>query len=559
MAIQTPTKPQTEEPVWWSKFSPTERSELINNLPSEEVFNLSVEKYFKKYNLVPPDGSIPFELRNSVRDWCQRIVLLEHPQYIPQQPEETPSQNLFPPLHHGLGQHGPGGGHGGFHIETPTEEMGKDTEFQRIHQELKQQRSGQWEKTKGKTIADWERNNKESINSEAGQAFLSQIPENPDSIIVRQSAELTFREKFPEQARRYDAIEKTKIFQDPSQDPVYRQIQKGIDDAVKYDKQNAAFSAKLRGKKQFAFDETAVRQQYEKKYFSYLAQYSPEKTQAYAARPNANPRLREIVDQQNKKGPVTINKVVSPQPQIPQIETVAPVQIHTPQIQPQIFNEPPRRQGGGGSIGRIPSRENPFGNITNRFLGKGFNKFGGNILKTGIKQAAQAGAKALVANPYFWVAVGIIAGVILLIIIAFAIIMLIASLVNGGNNNAIQNFTFSVNGPTDAGNNNVAYTINASYKGGDNILITDAIPTNTTLVPASTTGIYTNAANTITWDVQGNKPTVVSRFGNTYTFTITLHKTATVQNSQIVNQIYAIDQQTHRVVNGIGPTITPSP
>lgn len=577
MSTDTLTK-TVSEPTWWKNLPDSARNELLNNLPSsndpssQRIFEQLVRKHLSEYTeyKIPPEQAMPSELIKSIEDWCTFVSVNQLPEHVPQPGEPIEMRGKPPSLiPHGLGTHR---AHE-FRIQTPTEEMEKDLEFQRIHNDLKEQRREQWEKIKGKTITDWEKRNGKSIASEEGQTFLSQLPENPDSIIVKQSAEYTFREKFPQKARDYDAIEKTKIFEDPSQDPVYRQVQTGIEDAVTYEKQNAGF----RGK---AFDETAAREKYEKRYFKYLYQRFPEKARAYAERTNANPRLKTVIDQleqegitkQTQKRTQIVENVKGPMAQKPHVGPVTPrpeeqtaqafipsiMPSYTPAPEPQEFRQPSRPHPS-----RPPQRSttrgiNPFNSLINRGLGRLFGKqLGRNLLKTAVKQ----GAKALLTNPYVLAAIGIIIGIILIIVVVFLLVMMIVSFITGQSSHPtapIANFTLSVNGPIDNGNNNVSYAINASYQGSDNILIVDTIPANTTFVPKATTGNFTTNTvpnNIITWDLQNNQSAGTT--SGTYIFTITLNKTTIIPNDQINNQIYALDVQTHQITTGIGPTVTP--
>jgi uncharacterized repeat protein (TIGR01451 family) len=159
----------------------------------------------------------------------------------------------------------------------------------------------------------------------------------------------------------------------------------------------------------------------------------------------------------------------------------------------QTRNDQNRRGGGPPSIGKAGK------NLASKFTKR--------LTRSVLKRTGTTAARALMAEPWFWVALAII---LLLLIIAYVLIIKRAAIQFdtaqenqassnvGVSPNSIPGLTkFTKTGPEHVDNGQIiTYTISAEYSGSASVKVQDAIPTNTEFVDCN--GCQ-KTGNTVSW------------------------------------------------------------
>ncbi len=109
-------------------------------------------------------------------------------------------------------------------IGAPSAGLDKDPRFQAIRAEL---------------VNAWEKTNDKPILSSQGQDYLfgdaSSYQRGQEPVSIQKRVEAVFRERFPENFQAYEQKEKTRVYDDPSQDPAVRAVEVKITEAVNKD------------------------------------------------------------------------------------------------------------------------------------------------------------------------------------------------------------------------------------------------------------------------------------------------------------------------------------
>lgn len=176
-------------------------------------------------------------------------------------------------------------------------------------------------------------------------------------------------------------------------------------------------------------------------------------------------------------------------------------------------------------------------------------KGSGKAIRRVAFNAARAGAQAIAefaaANPEVVIIAAIIIGVILMFFMFFMgggggrggqLAYPSPSPTPPGGYTPIPKLTLNKTGPNHVDNGrDIEYSIDATYTGNQELILTDIIPQNASFVSA--TGIYQSGPGNVVWKLKDN-PFPTSTDGSTkYTFKITLHPTS--NDIVVTNKAYA--------------------
>lgn len=399
-------------------------------------------------------------------------------------------------------------------LPTPVELM-EDPDYQKIRQQL---------------IDSWAKDSGKRLDSREGEGFLASL--DP-------AAYTAFSTALPNEAAMYMTLEKNRIYDNPLDDPAYRQVRKITEkinaQKIQNEKERPSRAAENKPDTKRLATETRIA------YLNYFAEQFPEKAAAYAKKGDVllqtvlehrEKRKQQVptqdiltdmsdedatkaydLSQFRKEVPIiqdSTEGVMSEEEYIPSDEE--PITYPSEEQEESSPEEQPQSQESHSSQSGF--REEKAGHDrANSLLSKfGKNKIGGLLRGLGGAGAGGEAATAAVLTSEIWIPIL----VILLLLVLVLLIML------GGGDSAVDDLepgqipvTISKTGPSDVANSEaIAYTIQASYAGvADDVVITDIIPDNADLVEDETTQPYTYdpSTRTITWSLremqQDTRPT----------------------------------------------------
>jgi len=110
--------------------------------------------------------------------------------------------------------------------DLPAEKKTEIATKEKANQEKPTDRDPMLKSIEKELIEDWEKTNGEEILSARGQDFLFGSQKDPTTIA--QKAEKVFAKRYPEEAKKHETAEKTRIYDNPEDDPVVEKMRKEI-------------------------------------------------------------------------------------------------------------------------------------------------------------------------------------------------------------------------------------------------------------------------------------------------------------------------------------------